>query len=88
MYREDIWKVLNRGRVNYLVNKRRRGAEDRTPTWADLDAIAFFYECCPADCHVDHIIPLHGKNISGLHVETNLQWLPASENLKKSNTWN
>ena len=67
--------------------KRHTGKIKRTPPYADMDAIKFFYECCPKGCHVDHVIPLRGRNISGFHIETNLQWLPAEQNISKSNSW-
>lgn len=70
------------------INAHRKGRlKNATPKWADKRAIRYFYVSCPEGYHVDHIIPLHGKNVSGLHVLENLQYLPAQENLKKGNNY-
>ena len=58
---------------------------DRVPAWADLNKIKEIYTNCPKGYHVDHIVPLQGALVSGLHVENNLQYLTAEDNLKKSN---
>ena len=51
----------------------------------DMDEIQKFYRNCPTGFHVDHIIPHNGKNVSGLHTVNNLQYLSATENLRKYN---
>lgn len=59
----------------------------RTPDWANMLLIEKFYKNCPEGYHVDHIIPLQGKVVSGLHVLENLQYLPAAINLSKNNNY-
>lgn len=79
------WIEENRGYKNHLASKRRASKLNATPKWADLDKIKSIYENRPEGHHVDHIIPLKGKNVCGLHVSWNLQYLTIEENLKKNN---
>lgn len=73
---------------NYYIakNSARKAAKlNRTPIWADLEKIKSIYLNCPEGYHVDHIIPLQGNIVSGFHIETNLQYLLAADNLVKGN---
>ena len=80
---------------NLAQSIRYRAAKyQRTPAWADNAKIEAFYaeakrleQETGVVYHVDHIIPLKGKMVSGLHVESNLQVIPANENLSKSNIY-
>lgn len=79
------WKKENWEDYKPYLAARKARVKQATPPWADLRAIQEFYKRCPKGYHVDHIIPLNGVNVSGLHTIENLQYLLAADNLKKSN---
>lgn len=65
--------------------KRQAALVAATPAWADSKAIEQIYRECPEGMTVDHVVPLLGTNVCGLHVEYNLQYLTPEENSKKGN---
>lgn len=65
-------------------NARKKQA---LPVWADLEEIKKIYAACPPGHQVDHVIPLRGRLVSGLHVAENLQYLPGVENNEKGNSY-
>jgi hypothetical protein len=65
--------------------KHRAAKLQAVPKWADLDKISDIYRNCPDGHQVDHIIPLQGVDVCGLHVENNLQYLTKFENASKGN---
>jgi hypothetical protein len=89
------WRESNGPRIAAHAAKRRTAKSERTPLWLSVEqheAILAFYieaarvsETTGIPHHVDHIVPLRGKTVSGLHVPWNLQIISATENLKKSN---
>ena len=79
------WYQANRDRYKSYKAKRRFLEKNAFPVFADLKKIREIYKDCPKGFHVDHIIPLNSKLVCGLHVEWNLQYLPAKDNLSKSN---
>jgi hypothetical protein len=72
----------------------REGVEKRaTPAWANHDYIAGMYtiaklvtEFTGEPYEVDHIVPLRGRDVCGLHVEHNLQVIPMHDNRVKYNS--
>ena len=92
-----VWQINNPDKVNAYFNQRRADKLNRTPSWLSEDQrneIQEFYEMAkalenifPWKQHVDHIVPLKGKNVSGLNVPWNLQILSAHGNITKSNKY-
>jgi hypothetical protein len=76
-------------------NKQHADKLNRTPAWLTGDEfwmIEQAYELAALRTrlfgfawHVDHVIPLRGKLVSGFHTPYNLQVIPAVDNLRKSN---
>mgnify|MGYP004003635985 CR=1 FL=1 len=79
------WAKNNPGIKNALIAKYRAAKLQRTPSWADDLVIRMIYEDCPKGYQVDHIVPLQGASVSGLHVAHNLQYLTPTENQTKGN---
>lgn len=83
---------LNPHQARQYNAKRKAALLQATPKWANTDKVKEFYFA--ADFlgmvtgewyHVDHVVPLNNPLVCGLHCEQNLQVLPASDNLRKSN---
>ena len=93
--KKAAWRAANPERVAALAATRRAAKAQRTPKWLNevhWDLIVSYYayarwltETTGIEHHVDHIVPLRGETVSGLHVPWNLQVLPAAVNLLKSN---
>jgi len=66
---------------NWLTAEQRKEIREIYLHAADCRAVT------GEEYHVDHIIPLKGETVCGLHVPWNLQVIPASVNTSKSNKW-
>ena len=92
---KSIWRKNNPHIVQAQTAKRRSSRINATPKW--LTGVQFleikaFYLSASIETkvtgikhHVDHIVPLRGKLVCGLHVPWNLRVVTASENLSKGN---
>lgn len=92
-----LWRLNNRGRRGAQNAGYRASKLNATPPWLteeQLNEIKHKYlmreeitRLTGIQYHVDHIHPLKGKNICGLHVPWNLQIITAEENLRKYNSF-
>jgi hypothetical protein len=88
------WAYDNRALKSAYNAKRRAAKLQRTVAWGSKELIDDIYDRARAltlatgiPMEVDHIYPLQGELVSGLHVESNLQILPAVVNRSKNNTY-
>jgi hypothetical protein len=84
---------------NHLARTRKRQAAkiQRTPKWLTKDDFWLIEEAYSLAAlrtkmfgfqwDVDHIVPLQGKKVSGLHVPDNIQVIPAKQNYQKGNSY-
>lgn len=89
------WCKNNPDKMSAKWANRRASKLRRTPPWLtqehlqQIESVYALAKRLTADTgimhHVDHIVPLQGKTVSGLHVPWNLRAIPAMENLIKSN---
>ena len=96
----DLARLNKHNKANpemHLARTRKRQAAllQRVPKWdpnahlivAKYQLAAMLTHETGIIHHVDHIIPLQGKKVSGLHVFSNLRVIPGTDNVKKSNSY-
>ena len=91
------WATKNPEKISANNSKRRSARIHRTPSWLTTEQLlrieSLYAESIKRrletglDWHVDHIIPLQGKLVSGLHVPENMQIILAQDNVKKGNRY-
>lgn len=91
----SLWISNNPEKVARVKARYRNNKIRSTPIWLtpeQLKSMESLYALCrrfeqlmPARYHVDHIVPLNGRNVCGLNVPWNLQVLEATSNIRKRN---
>ena len=93
--KQRLWSKTNRGTANALAKRYKLKKVNATPKWlseSQLLHIKCKYQLAAMlnihgveAWHVDHIVPIRGKDVCGLHVPWNLRVIPAKENMTKGN---
>lgn len=91
----SIWSKTEKGKILRCASAsaRSKRVKKQTPIWANLEEIKKIYLLCKEmnlkkgknTYQVDHIYPLNGENVSGLHVAENLRIITAKQNSSKGN---
>ena len=91
------WRLKNTSLINAKNRTRRSSKNNRTPLWlTDIDheriqneyKLAYILSKVTGQkWEVDHVIPLQGEFVSGLHVPSNLRAISAYENRSKHNKY-
>lgn len=89
------WQANNKSKVTAINKNYKYSKVNATPSWLTdkhNEQIESFYwlaklqqELDDTEYHVDHIIPIRGKEVCGMHVPWNLQIIPALDNIRKGN---
>lgn len=95
LLQKQEYRKVNKGKINALVAKRKTHIKQRVAKWLSKDdnwIMKEIYDLAAKRTkmhgfkwHVDHIIPLQGKFVSGLHIPENLQVIPWIDNVRKKN---
>jgi hypothetical protein len=92
--RNKKYAATHKDKVNAKTVAYQLAKANRVPLWADKEKIKELYKKAVLKSietgiqwHVDHIVPLRGKLVSGLHVPENLRVIPGIENVKKANRY-
>lgn len=80
------WRSINKDRHRMNCKIRESRVRRAIPKWADFSSIRKLYKDAEIyGMEVDHIVPISGKLVCGLHWEGNMQLLPKAENIRKGN---
>lgn len=89
------WRERNKHKVAAFAAVRRAAIGQATPAWLTKEDKSLIYDLYKESERlsketgikhsVDHIVPLRGKEVSGLHVPWNLQIMILIDNVKKKN---
>ena len=91
----SMYAKKNKSKLNAKTRARQASKIQRTPSWVDSEELWVIKEVYALaelrtkvfgfSWHVDHIVPLQGEIVSGLHTIANLQVIPAIDNIRKHN---